>query len=64
MIAYTAEYAGGDIRIDDAEIAEARWFHVDDAAQAAAERVDRPPPDRGHRGPAARTDLRRTRAGC
>ncbi len=29
MIAYTAEYAGGDIRVDGAEIAEARWFHVD-----------------------------------
>jgi NAD+ diphosphatase len=29
MIAYTAVWAGGDIRIDDAEIAEARWFHVD-----------------------------------
>ncbi|MFO1398076.1 MAG: NAD(+) diphosphatase [Burkholderiales bacterium] len=26
MVAYTAEYAGGDIRVDDAEIAEARWF--------------------------------------
>ena len=30
MIAYTATWAGGDIRIDDAEIAEARWFHVDE----------------------------------
>jgi NAD+ diphosphatase len=30
MIAYTATWAGGDIRIDDTEIAEARWFHVDD----------------------------------
>ena len=29
MIAYTAEYAGGEIRVDDAEIAEARWFPVD-----------------------------------
>jgi len=29
MIAYTAEYAGGDIRVDDTEIAEARWFNVD-----------------------------------
>lgn len=26
MIAFTAEYAGGDIRCDRAEIAEARWF--------------------------------------
>jgi NAD+ diphosphatase len=26
MVAYTAEYAGGEIRVDDAEIAEARWF--------------------------------------
>ena len=26
MIAYTAEFADGDIRIDEAEIAEARWF--------------------------------------
>jgi len=30
MIAYTAEHAGGDIRVDDAEIAEARWFAIDD----------------------------------
>jgi NAD+ diphosphatase len=29
MIAYTAEYAGGDIRLEDAEIAEARWYSVD-----------------------------------
>jgi NAD+ diphosphatase len=26
MIAFTAEYAGGEIRCDDTEIAEARWF--------------------------------------
>ena len=29
MIAYTAEYAGGDIKCEDAEIAEARWFPAD-----------------------------------
>jgi len=29
MIAFTAEYAGGDVRCDDAEIAEARWFAAD-----------------------------------
>ncbi len=29
MIAFTAEYAAGDIRLDDAEIAEARWFPAD-----------------------------------
>ena len=29
MIAFTAEYAGGDIRCDDSEIAEARWFAAD-----------------------------------
>ena len=26
MIAFTAEYAGGELRLEDAEIAEARWF--------------------------------------
>jgi NAD+ diphosphatase len=26
MIAFTAEYAGGEVRVDPAEIAEARWF--------------------------------------
>jgi len=31
MIAFTAEYAGGDIRCDPAEIAEARWFGPGDA---------------------------------
>ncbi len=30
MLAYTADYAGGDIRLDQAEIAEARWFGPDD----------------------------------
>jgi NAD+ diphosphatase len=30
MIAFTAEYAGGEIRVDDTEIAEARWFPADD----------------------------------
>ena len=29
MIAFTAEYAGGDLTPDDAEIAEARWFACD-----------------------------------
>jgi NAD+ diphosphatase len=29
MVAFTAEYAGGEIRCDDAEIAEARWFPAD-----------------------------------
>jgi NAD+ diphosphatase len=31
MIAFTAEYAGGEIRPDPAEIAEARWFGPGDA---------------------------------
>ena len=31
MIAYTAEYESGDIRLDEAEIAEARWFSSADA---------------------------------
>jgi NAD+ diphosphatase len=31
MIAFTAEYAGGEIRTDAAEIAEARWFGPGDA---------------------------------
>ena len=29
MIAYTAEYAGGDLKPDETEIAEARWFSWD-----------------------------------
>jgi NAD+ diphosphatase len=31
MIAFTAEYAGGDLKLDTNEIAEARWFGPDDA---------------------------------
>lgn len=31
MIAFTAEYAGGEIRVDETEIAEARWFGPQDA---------------------------------
>jgi NAD+ diphosphatase len=30
MIAFTAEYAGGELRPDETEIAEARWFHFND----------------------------------
>ncbi|KQQ88665.1 NADH pyrophosphatase [Massilia sp. Leaf139] len=30
MIAFTADYAGGEIRLDTSEIAEARWFGPDD----------------------------------
>ena len=36
MIAFTAEYAGGEVRPDGVEIEEARWFDADDAAEAAA----------------------------
>ena len=31
MVAFTAEYASGDIRLDSSEIAEARWFGPGDA---------------------------------
>jgi NAD+ diphosphatase len=31
MVAFTAEYAGGEIRVDTTEIAEARWFGPGDA---------------------------------
>jgi NAD+ diphosphatase len=31
MIAFTAEYAGGELKCDPAEIAEARWFAPGDA---------------------------------
>jgi NAD+ diphosphatase len=30
MVAYTADYLDGEIRVDDSEIAEARWFGADD----------------------------------
>jgi NAD+ diphosphatase len=30
MIAFTAEYAGGEVRPDGVEIEEARWFEVDE----------------------------------
>jgi len=29
MIAFTAEYAGGEVRADPAELADARWFPID-----------------------------------
>ena len=31
MLAFTAEYAGGDVEPDTSEIAEARWFGPGDA---------------------------------
>ena len=34
MIAYTAEYAGGEIRVQEDEIAEARWFGPGDEIPA------------------------------
>jgi NAD+ diphosphatase len=30
MIGFTAEYAGGEIRVDDNEILDARWFGADE----------------------------------
>jgi len=30
MLGFTAEYAGGEIIIDEEEISAARWFTVDD----------------------------------
>lgn len=33
MVGFTAEYAGGDIRVDGQEIAEARWFSPDNLPQ-------------------------------
>ena len=32
MLAFTADYAGGDIVVDEAEISEAAWFDRDQAA--------------------------------
>jgi NAD+ diphosphatase len=29
MVGFTAEYAGGEVRVDGQEIAEARWFTPD-----------------------------------
>jgi NAD+ diphosphatase len=36
MVAFTAEYAGGDIVLDDDEIVEARWFAADALPQVPA----------------------------
>jgi NAD+ diphosphatase len=33
MVAFTARYASGEIRIDGKEIVDARWFGVDDLPQ-------------------------------
>ena len=33
MIAFTAEYAGGELRHDPAELADARWFPLDGLPQ-------------------------------
>ncbi len=35
MIAFTADYAGGEIRVDDTEIAEARWFDTAEPLEKA-----------------------------
>ena len=49
MIAFTAEYAGGEIRLDDPEIEDARWFAPDALPAAALAGLDRAPPDRRDR---------------
>jgi len=36
MVGFTAEYAGGDIKIDDNEILDARWFSADDMPEIPA----------------------------
>ena len=54
MIAFTAEYAGGEIRLDDTEIAEARWFAADALPHAAAVAVDRAAADRRDRATGSR----------
>jgi NAD+ diphosphatase len=33
MIAFTAEYAGGELQHDPAELADARWFSIDELPQ-------------------------------
>ena len=30
MVAFTAEYAGGEIKVDDSEIDDAGWFSADE----------------------------------
>ena len=37
MIGLTADYAGGDISLEESEIADAQWFSPADHAAAAAE---------------------------
>jgi len=39
MIAFTAEYAGGEIRIDENEITEAGWFGVDELPELPTSRI-------------------------
>ncbi len=39
MIAFSAEYAGGDVRVDGVEIAEARWFGPEEPLPAAPSQV-------------------------
>ena len=46
MIAYTAEYAGGELDPDAAEIADARWFALDALPALPSPRVDRAAADR------------------
>jgi NAD+ diphosphatase len=49
MIAFTADYVSGDIRVDDSEIAEAGWFGPEDPFPKVPPLgpVDRRPPDPG-----------------
>jgi NAD+ diphosphatase len=30
MVGYMARYAGGEIRVDEQELDDAQWFHVDE----------------------------------
>ena len=61
MVGFTASYAGGDLRIDESELAEAGWFGPDGSAGDPAAVHDRARADRGrYRAASAMTNAAKT----
>ena len=46
MIGFTATWVSGDLRIEEAELVDARWFTRDDLPELPGQPLDRPQADR------------------
>jgi NADH pyrophosphatase NudC (nudix superfamily) len=57
MIAYTADYLDGEIRVDESEIADARWFGPATRGRRRRSKSRSPPSSSTPTGPAERGEV-------